>query len=178
MLAKKVIFMFDVVKYIKEKAAKIVAIMLCDLIDDVDLLTVALSMCNINHVAETVMMANEGSCAYVAAHRALDIGWKPPLRDAKIKAGYFSQGLIGLIELSKQNPVLATRLMPVFGEMLHKSKELGISKKLKRDVRQYMEAIFERDGYAITRTDDDGYVGLTLNEPKLKCMALANQFTP
>ncbi len=175
---EKVKIMENIIKNIRAKAAKISAIMLGDLISDVDLLTVALSMGNINQIAETVMTASEGSCQYIAAHRAIDIGWKPPLRDAKVRAGYFSQGLIGLIELSKHNPVLATRLIPVWGEMLHKSKELGISNKLKHEAEVYMQSVFEHDGFAITHIDNDGYVEVTLNEPKLKCMALANQFTP
>ena len=170
--------MEKIFKSIRSRAAKIAEMMLCEHINDVRLLTIALCMSNFAQIVDTIMASKEGSYKHEAAHAALDIAWQPSLKSAKARAGYFSEGLRDLVELSKQNPDLATRLVPVFGEMLHKSKELGISQALKREVVDYVEYIFERDGFAITDTDDDGFVKVTLNEPKVKCMAMASQSTP
>lgn len=146
--------------------------MLFALINDVELLTIALSMSGLKQVAETIMMSDQDSYPYAAAHRALDIGWKPEFRESMAQAGCFSKGLVGLIELSKQNQILATRLMPVFSEMIYNDNDLGISEDLKCEAELYMNSIFERDGYAIKFIDNDGYVEIKLNDSKLEQMAL------
>ena len=150
--------MVELFKKLHEKATEFADIMLVDVIDDVDLLTVALCAGNFNEIVRTIYKTREGECGHIAAHRALDIGWNPSLRESKAKEGFFSKGLRGLIELSKNNPDTGARLMPVLGSMISEYQELDISEKLKREVMCYMEYMHQRDGFAISHISDDGKV--------------------
>ena len=150
--------MVELFKKLNEKASEIVSLKLADLIDDVDLLTVALCAGNLSEIVRTIHTAREGECDHEAAHAALDLGWNPSLREAKARDGFFAKGLCGLMDLSKQHPDTGTRLMPILGEMVSDCKKYGISEKLKCETTCYMYHIRQRDGFAITYIGDDGKV--------------------
>lgn len=156
--------MIEMIQKLKKKAGEIADIKLYEIIPDVDLLAVALSAVSLKEIAQTIMVSHENECKHTAAHKALDIGWNPTLRAKKLREGYFSEGLKGLIELSKQDPDIATRLMPVLAVMVGRRKEFGISKKLKGKAMRYMKSIYNRDGFAIANIDDDGHVEVQLHE--------------
>ena len=132
--------------------------MLADIITDVNLLTVALCAGYFDEIVRTIYSSSEGKIKHTAAHRALDLGWNPSLREKKVSEGYFANGLRGLVALAKENPDAGSRLMPVFCEMVSNPAKYGLSKKLVRETACYMESIRERDGFAITCMDDDGNV--------------------
>lgn len=140
------------------KVAGIANIMVADVIEDVDLLTVALCAGCLEEISHTIFLSNEGEDKHTAAHRALDLGWNPVLRERKVRAGYFEKGLRGLIDLSKRNPDAGSRLMPIFCEMVSDPSKYGLPKILVRETVRYMEAIRERDGFAIVCMNDDGKV--------------------
>ena len=140
------------------KAQMVAAINLGDMIDDVDLLAVALSMSNLTEVARTLSAAEEAEMSYIAAHKALDIGWNPSIRETLIEAEYFAKGLCGLLELAETNPVAGSRLMPVFEEAVSIHKELGITKELKCNLKNFMERKLEFEGFAISHRDEEGKV--------------------
>ena len=156
--------MINKLKKLEEKAEKIADIKLYEIIPDVDILAVALSAVSLKEIAQTIMVSCENECKHTAAHKALDIGWNPTLRAEKIRAGYFAEGLKGLIELSKQDPDIATRLMPVLAVMVGHRKDFGISKKLKDKAMRYMESVYNRDGFAIINIGEDGKVNVQLHD--------------
>ena len=145
---------------LNRKALNIVNIMLADIILDVDFLTVALCAGNFGEIEKTIFMSDEGENGYIAAHRALDLGWKPEVREQRVQAGYFASGLRGLIDLAKQNPDAGSRLMPVFAEMVSDPEKYGLSTKLVHETVCYMEHIRQRDGFAIANITNDGKVVL------------------
>ena len=142
------------------KAQFVANIKLESVIEDVDLLTVALCTSNLHEIARTLSYANEGDNSYVAAHRALDIGWNPSIRESLADKGYFAAGLRGLLELAERWSVLGCRLMPVFEEAVSLDKDLGIPKKLKSQLKSYINQKLDADGFAISHIDEDGKVSV------------------
>lgn len=138
------------------KAQQVAALKLEDVVNDVDLLTVALSMSNLTVVARTISFSNEGETSHIAAHKALDIGWNPSIREALAEAGYFTEGLRGLLELAEHHPTTGSRLMPIFEEAVSIRKELRIPKGLVRNLKNYFNEKLEADGFAIGNPDEDG----------------------
>lgn len=146
---------------LEEKARRIANIMIADVVTDVDLLTVALCAGYFDEIAYTIHMSSEGEVKHTAAHRALDLGWKPDLREQMIRDGYFAEGLRGLMDVAKKNPDAGSRLMPVFHEMLSDYRKYGLPEHLAHELASLMEAIRERDGFAITSMNDNGKVVVT-----------------
>ena len=140
------------------KAREIGNLNLTDVVDDPDLLTVALSLTDLREIAITLCRSQKNDPGYIAAHQALDIGWKPDLREALAEDGYFSDGIKGLLELSKKVPDAGSRLMPIFNEVLSPHVEIGLSKKLLRKVKTYMNEKKDADGFEITDIGDDGKI--------------------
>lgn len=126
-----------------------------DYVKDVDLLTVALCAGNLNEIANTLYDAPNADYKHVAAHRALDLGWNPALRKEKANAGFFANGLRGLLELSKQDSAAGTCLMPIFCELVSNPEKYGISSKLSAQLKNYMRDKKSIDGFAITCINDD-----------------------
>lgn len=149
---------------IQEKVSEVASLMVADYVDDIDLLTVALAISSMRDIAFTLNQAKRSDIRYIAAHKALDIGWNVALRDSLAKAGYFENGLRGLLELSEENPNLGSRLMPTFSEAISIYKEIGLSKSFKRELEHYVTQKKETDGFAITRICDDGKVMVYLAE--------------
>ena len=81
--------MKETFEILNKKATEIANIMLADIITDVDLLTVALCAGYFDEITRTIFLSNEGEDKHTAAHRALDLGWNPSLREKKIADGYF-----------------------------------------------------------------------------------------
>lgn len=146
--------MTEVLKKLHDKADRIANLMLIDIIHDADLLTVALCAGTIDALAHTLCRAKEGEYGYIAAHKAMDIGCKPDVRDAMKKVGYFAKGLRGLLELAERDPDAGARLMPVFCTMASEYRKYGVPRKLKNEVMHHMEYMYKRDGFAITLIDD------------------------
>lgn len=133
-------------------------LMLANVISDPHQLTVALTVSDFEEIAETVRDAAECEVCYAAAHMALDIGCKPALRNALAEKGYFAEGLRGLLELAEADPMVGSRLVPVFDEAVAVHKDLRISRALKRKLKEYTEKKLEADGFAIGRRDEDGKI--------------------
>ena len=146
---------------LEEKARRIANIMIADVVTDVDLLTVALCAGYFDEIAYTIHMSSEGEVKHTAAHRALDLGWKPDLREQMVRDGYFAEVLRGLMDVAKKNPDAGSRLMPVFHEMLSDYRKYGLPEHLAHALANLMEAIRERDGFAITSMNDGGKVVVT-----------------
>ena len=138
------------------KAQMIASVKLESVIDDVDLLTVALCTSNLTVVSQTLSFSNEGENGYIAAHKALDIGWNPSIRETLANNGYFTEGFRGLLKLAEQNPIAGSRLMPVFEEAVSIYKDLGLPKKLKSELKSYINQKLETDGFAIGNINEDG----------------------
>lgn len=138
------------------KAQQVAALKLENVVDDVDLLTVALAISNLTVVARTVSFSKEGEIGHIAAHKALDIGWNPSTREALAEAGYFAEGMRGLLELAENHSLTGSRLMPVFEEAVSIHKELHIPKGLVRKLKNYLNEKLETDGFAIGNPDEDG----------------------
>lgn len=138
------------------KAQQVAALNLEDVVNDVDLLTVALSLSNLTVVARTISFSKEGATSHIAAHKALDIGWNPSIREALAKAGYFAEGLRGLLELAEHHSSTGSRLMPIFEEAVSVHKELRIPKGLVRRLKSYFNEKLDADGFAIGNLDEDG----------------------
>jgi hypothetical protein len=143
---------------LNDKARDIANIRLADLIMDVDLLTVALSADVFPETMLALKDAQEGDRRYVAAHKAIDIGFNNPLRDKALKEGFFAKGARGLLKLADQEPDTGARLMPVFNTMVSSYRYYGISKKLKHEIEAYMERKRQNDGFAILKYTEDGKV--------------------
>lgn len=146
------------VKRLGDKAQEIANLMLADVIDDVDLLTVALSASGLQEIAHTLSYAKKDEVRYVAAHQALDIGWNPGLRVKLQEEAYLSKGVAGLLEVAKGNADTGSRLMPVFEEVLAQYKDFGISKKLRCEIKNYMNQKLDDEGFAITSITEEGKV--------------------
>lgn len=138
------------------KAQQVAALKLEDVVNDVDLLTVALSMSNLTVVARAISFSKEGETSHIAAHKALDIGWNPSIREALAEAGYFAEGLCGLLELAEHHSPTGSRLMPIFEEAVSIHKELRIPKGLVRKLKNYFNEKLEADGFAIGNPDEEG----------------------
>ena len=146
------------IKGIGLNAQKLAAMSLDCVVTDVDQLTVAFAISNLAEIARTLSVAEKGENQYVAAHKALDIGWNPTLRETLVKEGYFREGLHGLLKLAETNSVAGSRLMPVFEEAVSIYKEIGVSKSLKRKLENYMKKKLDTDGFAISHLNEDGKV--------------------
>ena len=153
--------MNEIMKFVDEMGAKaqmIADLMLASVIADVELLTVALAISNLTEIVHTLSLAKEGDNQYVAAHKALDIGWNPSIREALVGKGFFEKGLHGLLDLAEGSSVAGSRLMPVFEEAVSIYKELGVSKDLKRKLKNFMEKKLETEGFAISHRNEEGKV--------------------
>ena len=150
--------MKKLIKNLSDKADKIAKLMLADVIDDVDLLTVALSATGLHEIASTLSYAQKGEVRYTAAHQALDVGWNPDWREKLRKEEYLSKGVAGLLEVAKNNPDAGSRLMPVFEEVLDQYKDFGISKKLRCELKNYMNQKLKDEGFSIAAFTDEGEV--------------------
>lgn len=150
--------MKELINKLGDKANEIAKLMLADVIDDVDLLTVALSASGLQEIAHTLSYAKKNEIRYIAAHRALDIGWNPDWRKELLKEAYLSKGVAGLLEAAKNNPDAGSRLMPVFEEVLSQYEDFGISKKLGSEIKSYMNEKKDHDGFAIAAITDEGKV--------------------
>lgn len=138
------------------KAQMVANIKLESVIDDADLLTVALCTSNLTVVSQTLSFSNEGETGYIAAHKALDVGWNPTIRETLAKNGYFTEGFRGLLKLAERDPIVGSRLMPVFEEAVSIYKELGLPKKLRSQLKSYITQKLETDGFAIGNINEDG----------------------
>ena len=138
------------------KAQMVANIKLESMIDDVDLLTFALCTSNLTVVSQTLSFSNEGETGYIAAHKALDVGWNPTIRETLATNGYFTEGFRGLLKLAERNPIVGSRLMPVFEEAVSIYKELGLPKKLRSELKNYINKKLETDGFAIGNINEDG----------------------
>lgn len=132
--------------------------MLASVITDPHQLTVALTVSDFEDIAETLADAAECEICHVAAHMALDIGCNPSYRSALAEKGYFTEGLRGLLDLAEADPVVGSRLVPVFDKAVSVHKDLGISGALKRKLREYTKKKLESDGFAIGCRDEDGKI--------------------
>ena len=150
--------MKNLIKKLGDKAHEIANLMLADVVDDVDLLTVALSATGLHEIAHTLTCAKKGEVRYLAAHRALDIGWNPDLREKLRKEEYLSKGIAGLLGVAKNNPDAGNRLMPVFEEVLEQYKDFGISKKLRCELKNYMNQKLHDEGFSISAITDEGKI--------------------
>lgn len=154
-LRRKVIQMKTIINDLRKKALSVANTRVANYVKDVDLLTVALCAGNLNEIACTLYDAPNGDYAYIAAHKALDLGWNSALRKSMADAGYFSNGLCGLLDFCEQNPLAGTRLMPIFCEMISDRKKYGISRKLSARAKYYMSQKKSSDGFAITCLNDE-----------------------
>lgn len=143
------------IENLRKKALAIANARVASYVKDVDQLAVALCAGNFNEIANTLYDALDGDYAYIAAHKALDLGLNSKLRKSMAEAGYFSRGLCGLLDLCEQDPTAGTRLMPIFCEMISHRKKYGISRKLKDRAKAYMNEKKNRDGFAITCLIDE-----------------------
>ena len=130
--------MIELFNKLNDKASYIANLRLADLIMDVDLLTVALSADVFPETMLALKNARTDDHGYVAAHRAIDVGFNNLLRDKALKEGFFAKGARGLLKLADQEPDIGARLMPVFNTMVSNCKYYGISKKLKHEIEVYM----------------------------------------
>lgn len=150
--------MKELIKKLGDKANEIAKLMLADVVDDVDLLTVALSASGLHEIAHTLSYAKKGEIRYTAAHQALDIGWNPDHREVLVKTGYLANGVSGLLEVAKNNPTAGSRLMPVFAEVLDQYKDFGLSKKLRCELKNYMNQKLNDEGFAISGITEEGKI--------------------
>ena len=164
--------METLIKNFGDKAHEIANMLLADVIDDVDLLTVALSATGLREIAYTLSYAKKGEIRYTAAHQALDIGWNPDWREELQKEEYLAKGVAGLLEVAKTFPDAGSRLMPVFEEVLDQYKDFGLSKKLRCELKNYMNQKLNAEGFSITSITDDGKINVKtadwVNEKVLK----------
>ena len=150
--------MKELIKKLGDKANEIAKLMLADVVEDVDLLTVALSASGLREIAYTIAASQKGEVRYTAAHQALDIGWSINLREKLQKEAYLAKGVSGLLELARNNADVGSRLMPVFEEVLSQHKDFDIPKKLCSENKNYMNEKKNADGFAITQITDEGKV--------------------
>lgn len=139
-----------------EKVQQTADLMLVNVITDPHQLVVALALSDFEEIAETLSVVTEHEACYVAAHTALDIGCNPTVRETMAKSNYFAEVLRGLLELAETDPMIGSRLVPVFDEAVSVHKDLRIPKALKRKLEEYTAKKLEIDGFAIGRRDADG----------------------
>lgn len=131
---------------------------LSSVITDPHQLLVALVLSDFEVIAETLSVSTEHESCHIVAHQALDIGCNPTMRSKMAKGGYFTEVLSGLLELAEKDPIVGSRLVPVFDEAVSVHKDLRIPKALKRKLQEYTEKKLETDGFAIGRRDADGKI--------------------
>lgn len=155
-------------KNLHKKVLSIANSRVADVVEDIDLLTVALCAGNFNEIKNTLFDAKNNETKYIAAHKALDLGFNPVLRKNMAKNGYFAKGLSGLLEVAKKNPDAGSRLMPIFCEMITEHKKYGISRSLRNQVVDYINKKRDQDGFAITGlNDDDEKVSISVADPAM-----------
>lgn len=140
------------------RVQKTADLMLTSVITDPHQLLVALALSDFEVIAETLSVSTEHDACHIVAHQALDIGCNPTMRSKMAKGGYFTEVLSGLLELAEKDPIVGSRLVPVFDEAVSVYKDLRISKALKRKLEEYTEKKLETDGFAIGRRDADGKI--------------------
>lgn len=143
---------------LNEKASFIANLHLVDLIMDVDLLAVALCADVIPETVLALKDAQAGDYGYIAAHKAIDLGFNSSMRSKAAKEGYFAKGLRGLLNLAALVPDTGARLMPVFYAVVSNYRYYGIPKKLKSEIESYMEHKRQHDGFAIMHHSEDGNI--------------------
>lgn len=152
------------------KAQQVADLKLENVVNDVNLLTVALSLSNLTVVSRTISYSKEGEISYIAAHKALDIGWNPSIREVLVKDRFFAESLRGLLALAEKNPLAGSRLMPVFDEAVSIHKELRIPNRLVSKIKNYLTEKLESDGFAICNPDENGvYFVKTAEWVNAKC---------
>lgn len=141
------------------RAQQVADLMLSSIITDPHQLVVALALSDFEVIAETLSIATEHEACHVAAHLALDIGCNPSVRRTMAKCDYFTEALRGLLELAETDPMVGSRLVPVFDEAVSSvHKDLCISKELKRKLKEYTKKKLETDGFAIGHRGEDGKI--------------------
>lgn len=133
-------------------------LMLTNVITDPHQLLVALALSDFSVIAEILSVTTEHEACHIVAHQALDIGCNPSVRRNLAKCNYFTEVLCGLLELAEKDPVVGSRLVPVFDEAVSVHKDLRISKALKRKLKEFTEMKLEADGFAIGRRGADGKI--------------------
>ena len=131
---------------------------LSSVITDPHQLLVALSLSDFEVIAEMLSASTGHDACHIMAHQALDIGCNPTTRRSMAKCGYFTEVLRGLLELAEKDPVVGSRLVPVFDEAVSVHKDLRIPKELKCKLKEYTEKKLETDGFAIGRRGADGKI--------------------
>ena len=154
MQRRKVKTMSHLFENFRKKALAIANSRVADVVEDVDLLTVALCAGNFNEIKNTLFDAKSNETKHIAAHKALDLGFNPALRKSMAKNGFFAKGLFGLLEIAKKNPAAGSRLMPIFCAMITDDKKYAISSCLKNQVLNFMNQKRDQDGFAITGLND------------------------
>lgn len=150
--------MTDLFERLNDKALDIAKLRLADLIMDVDLLALALCADAFEETLLTLKDAQQGDRCYLAAHQAFDIGFNVSIRKAMASNGFFANGLRRLLTLADQQADTGARLMPVFYSVVSDYTRYGISKKLKREIEDYLERKRQHDGFAIMGSSKDGRV--------------------
>ena len=138
---------------VHDKVQEVTSVMVADVVDDMDQLTVALCAGNLGEIAR-VFGAKLGKSKETAAHSALVLGICPDIRNSAASKGFFAKGLSGLLDLAEANPDTGSRLMPIFNELVTDCKKYGIPKKLKARVKNYMSKKKDTDGFAIMGFND------------------------
>jgi hypothetical protein len=139
---------------LNDKAWKVSTLMVADIVDDEDLLTVALCAGNLNEIARTLHANRLDVNKQEAAHRALELGLNSKLRNNMASKGFFAKGLRGLLELAQLDSDTGSRLMPIFNELVTAYKKYRIPRDLRVCVKNYMTNKKNTDGFAIMCIDD------------------------
>ena len=140
------------------RVQQIAGMMLTSVITDPHQLVVALALSDFEVIAEILSVTTEREPCHIIAHQALDIGCNPSVRRNLAKCDYFTEVLRGLLELAEKDPVVGSRLVPVFDEAVSVHKDLRISKALKCELKEYTGKKLEADGFAIGRRGADGKI--------------------
>lgn len=150
--------MTDLFERLNDKAQNVAKLRLADLIMDVDLLALALCADAFEETILALKDAQYGDRCYLAAHQAIDIGFNVSMRKAMASQGFFANGLRRLLALAEQQSDTGARLMPIFYAVTSNHTYYGISKKLKREIEDYIECKRQHDGFAIMGRSKDGRV--------------------
>lgn len=141
-----------------KRAQQTADLTLTSIITDPHQLVVALALSDFEEIAEVLSATSEHKACHIVAHQALDIGCNPSVRRQMARCNYFNEALRGLLELAEADPMVGSRLVPVFEEAVSEHKELNLSKVLKRKLKEFTEKKLEADGFAIGRRGADGKI--------------------
>ena len=146
--------MIELFERLNTRAEKIVNMMVADVVDDIDLLTVALCAGNLIEIIRTMRVTDLDEGKKEAVRKAYELGTHPIMLNAAASNGFFAEGLHGLLDLAEKDSDTGSRLMPIFNELVSNCKKYGIPKKIKVRVKNYMIEKKNRDGFASTLYDD------------------------